>query len=514
MAINLKTSSVQSREQRLGTIIGWDGKASELARDSAYAYGDCETRCGKKARRLCEQSSPFSQGGSGCSEAIAACTAASVQEAVLIQHSPIGCATLQVGFNSFNRHLRALHGLPLENARMICTNLREDDMVFGGEGKLEQSIRDAWQRYHPKAIFLTSSCATGIIGDDIESVASKLQGELGIPVVSLRCEGFRSKHWSAGWDVVQHGILRQIVRKQPVEKQEDLVNVINLWGEDVFTPMFAELGLRANLIVTGSTVEELSRSSEAAATVSSCYALSYMATALEEEFGVPEIKAPLPYGLVGTDAWIRELARVTHREAEAEVYIAKERLRIAPQLERYRNLLAGKKGYVSAGAAFAHGLMSVFRELGIELEGAFSYHHDPVYDSLDPRQDSLVHLVENYGDIPNFTVSNSQHYQLYAALQRVRPDFTIIRHGGLAVLASRLGIPAIPLFDEHYVLGYQGILNLGEAIVNILPQRKFYNDVAAHTRLPYKPFWLKQTDPFALNHAAVDAEREVANVYA
>ena len=37
MPINLKTASVESREQRLGTIIAWDGKASDLSQESAYA---------------------------------------------------------------------------------------------------------------------------------------------------------------------------------------------------------------------------------------------------------------------------------------------------------------------------------------------------------------------------------------------------------------------------------------------------------------------------------------------
>ncbi len=31
MTLNLKTSSVETREQRLGTIIGWDGTATALA---------------------------------------------------------------------------------------------------------------------------------------------------------------------------------------------------------------------------------------------------------------------------------------------------------------------------------------------------------------------------------------------------------------------------------------------------------------------------------------------------
>jgi nitrogenase molybdenum-iron protein alpha chain len=502
MPINLKTAVVESREQRLGTVIGWEGRASELAEASAYARGDCTAGCGQKARRICELRSPFTQ-GSVCSEQMVECQAGNVRGAVLVQHSPIGCGTGQVIYNSIYRNGLAMRGLPVESLHLISTNLSEKDMVFGGVAKLEQSIRDAWERHHPRAIFIATSCATGIIGDDVESVANALEEELGIPVIPLHCEGFKSKHWSTGFDATQHGILRQIVRKNPEHKQADLVNVISLWGSDVFTPMLAELDLRPNYVVDLATVEDLQQMSEAAATVSFCYTLSsYMGAALEQEFDVPEVKAPLPYGFAGTDAWLREVARVTHRESQAEAYIARERERVQPRLEELRKLLKGKKGYVSTGSAYAHGLIGILRELDVEVDGSLVFHHDPVYDSQDPRQDTLAHLIDTYGDVPQFTVGNRQQYQFFALLQRVKPDFIIIRHNGLAPLASRMGIPAIPLGDEHIAVGYQGILNLGESILDVLAHTKYHQDLAQHVRLPYKKWWLEQTDPFLLSKTA------------
>jgi nitrogenase molybdenum-iron protein alpha chain len=229
-----------------------------------------------------------------------------------------------------------------------------------------------------------------------------------------------------------------------------------------------------------------------------CFVLSYLATGLEQEYGVPEIKAPLPYGLDATDAWLREIARVTGREDRVEAVIASERARIAPELERLRRALAGKKGFVAAGAAFAHGLIADLRELGVEVDSAFSFHHDPTTDSGDPRQDSLTHLVETWGDIPHFTVSPDQHFQAHAALQRARPDFVICRHSGsIAALTARMGIPVLPIFYSNDGLGYEGLLTIGRAILRILPRRRFCQDVAAHSRFPYQDWWLAQTSPYA-----------------
>ena len=492
--INLKVADCETREQRLGTIIGWTGKASELSELSN------QRRCGRAGRRqceLCEVKGPFTQ-GSVCSEQMVECQAGNVRDAVLIQHSPIGCGAGQVPYNSIYRNGLALRNLPVENIRIICTNLDESDMIFGAIHKLHQSIEDAWERYSPQAIFIATSCATGIIAEDIEGAAVEAQEKYGIPIIPLYCEGFRSKHWSSGFDATQHGILRQIVRKNP-QKQEDLVNVINLWGSDVFSPMLGELGLRVNYVVDMASVEDLAQLSEAAATVGFCYTLSsYMAAALEQEFGVPEIKAPQPYGFAGTDAWIREIGKVTNREELAEAYIKKEHERIAPRLQELREKLKGTKGYVATGSAYAHGLVTVLRELGVEVNGSLVFHHDPVYDSGDSRQDSLGFLLENYGDIQSFHVSNRQQYQFYGLLQKIRPDFILIRHNGLAPLASRMGIPAAPLGDEHVAIGYQGMINLGEVVLDVIAHRKFHEDLKEHVSLPYTSWWLKQEDPYIL----------------
>jgi len=495
--INLKTTVVESREQRLGTIIAWDGKASDLAKESAYSRQGCGGGNGDQCK-LCEVRGPFTQ-GSVCSEQIVGCQAGNVRGSVLIQHSPIGCGAGQVEWNSLFRNGLAQRNLPVEGIRIICTNLKESDMVFGGIDKLRNSIQDAWDRYQPKAIFISTSCSTAIIGDDVDGTATEFSEKLQIPVIPLHCEGFRSKHWSTGFDSTQHGILRQIVRKNP-KKQEDLVNVINLWGSDIFTPMLGELGLRVNYIVDLATVEELEQLSEAACTVGFCYTLSsYLAAGLEQEFGVPEIKAPQPYGLIGTDAWIREIGRVTNRQEKAEAYIKKCHKKIDKRLKELRKLLKGVKGYVATGSAYAHGIIAVLKELGVEVNGSLVFHHDPIYDSGDPKQDSLAHVIDNYGDIPSFSVSNRQQFQFYGLLKRVNPDFIIIRHNGLAPLASRLGIPAAPLGDEHIAVGYEGIINLGETILDLLAHKKFHQDLAAHVKLPYKKWWLDQEDPFILS---------------
>lgn len=492
--INLNLDTVENREMRLGTIVSWDGMASELVELSRYEErGRC---CGSgNGCCLCELSMPFNQ-SSMCTNSISACQVGNLTDCVLIQHSPAGCSARNPVFNlSFREGLKR-RGKKQKNINITSTNLRENDMIFGGEDKLRTAVHEVYSRYEPKAIFLSMSCSTAIIGEDISSVATEMENELGIPVVPLHCEGFRSKHWSTGFDIVQHAIVRQIANKHP-QKQEDLINIVALWGTDYFTDMLKPLGLRVNYIVEIASFEDLKQISEAVATATFCHTLgSYMATALEQAYGVPQIRAPQPYGISGTDAWLRAVAEICGKDKEAEDFIQSEHERILPQIESLRKKLTGIKGYVLTGSAYAHGLISVLRELGITVEGSLVFHHDPVYDSGSEEQNSLKTLVATYGDIPHFTVSKTQPFQLPQLFRRTPVDFVIVRHGGLAPDLAKLGLPSFEMGDEHLPVGYEGIVRLGKAILETLSKRKFNNVLKRHIALPYTEWWLNQQDPF------------------
>ncbi|MBC2580723.1 nitrogenase component 1 [Clostridium sp. DJ247] len=478
MSINIKSPEVQIREKRLGSITGFSGTAKELCNRA-------------KEGRLCDKSRSFSQ-CLGCSSGQALCQLVMIQDAVVINHGPIGCAADFPDFNFTNRVGQRKRNLPLRNARLLSTNLEEKDTIYGGGVKLKATIKEAYERFKPKAIFVNASCASGIIGDDIENITNEAEEELGIPVVYISCEGFRSKIWTTGFDAAYHGIVRKIV-KPPVKKKKDLVNVINFWGRDIFTDLFGRIGLRPNYIVPFSTIGQLEKISEAAATVQICATLgTYLGAALEQEYGVPEVQAPPAYGLKGSDAWFRELGRVTGKEKEVEELIKSERERIAPELEELRAKLKGKRAYVTAGAAHGHSLLGLIRDLGLEVVGAAIFHHDAHYDNKDERNDALQHVVDTYGDIKNFNVCNKQAFELVNLLNKFKPDIFVARHGGMSVWGAKLGIPTFLMGDEHFGLGYQGLINYGNKILDVLSTKEFVENIAAHSELPYTDWWLEQ----------------------
>ncbi|HWR41172.1 MAG TPA: nitrogenase component 1 [Patescibacteria group bacterium] len=488
--VNLKNAEVSIREIRLGSITGFAGTASELV------------RCAH-AGKLKDSDRSFSQ-CMGCASGNAFCQLSMIQDAAVINHGPVGCAGDFFTFNFVYRVGQMERNLPPVIGRYFNTNIEEKDTVFGALQKLEDTVREAYRRVKPNAIFITTSCVSGIIGDDVDGAANELTEELGIPVVACFCEGFKSKIWTTGFDSAYHSIVRKIVK--PPRQKSNKVNIVNFWGSHVFDELLQELGYEAEYIVPFSTVAQLERISEAAATIQICPTLgTYIGAALEQVYGVPEIKSPPAYGLAGADQWLRDLGRVLDRTEQVEVIIARERARVLPQIEAYRDKLRGKKVYLTAGAAHGHGLIALLRELEMEVLGAAIFHHDPVYDHGEPVADALDHAVKTYGDVPQYNVCNKQAYELVNILNRVRPDIMIARHGGMTLWGAKLGIPTLLIGDEQFSFGYQGILNYAERILETLDNKEFVTNLARHSTMPYTKWWLEQ-DPFTFLRGDINVQ--------
>ncbi|TCL60018.1 nitrogenase molybdenum-iron protein alpha chain [Kineothrix alysoides] len=484
MSINLSNSQVNIRDSRLGSITSYHGDAQTLIDQS-------------KDRALHFRNRSYSQ-CSDCSQGCAETLVYHIRGAAVVTHAPIGCNAGVSGQNYTARAVSVARGQEIHNVHMISTNIQEKDTVYGGLEKLRETIQEAYDRFSPSAIFVTSSCASGIVGDDIESVTCEMENELGIPVIPVFCEGFKSRVWTTGFDAAYHSILRKLV-KPPQKKQKDLVNIFNFQGGDTFSSLLKKMNLRSNYLVPLATVEQLAEMSEAAVSVHMCETLgTYISAALEEQYGVPEVKAPAPFGVEWTDKWIRAIAKETGREKLAEKVIAQEHERIAPQLQEIREKLKGKKVYVFAGDSFAHSLANLAIDVGLELVGITTLHHDQKVDNTNSEElITLDNLIKSRGNITEFSVCNKQPYEVIKILKRLRPDVMIVRHQGLTVLSAKLGIPAINEGDANASVGYDGVIKFGNRVYDALRTIKFEKNIAAHVKFPYSKWWLEEEpDPF------------------
>lgn len=480
--INLKAPVVQVREIRLKSLTGFQGTAKELVSGCA--------NCGLK-----DKVRSFSQ-CLGCSTSFAACTTVLIQDAAVISHGPVGCSSClhEYAFTyRVNSELREIKN-PTQR-KIYSTNLEEKDTIYGGNQKLADAIREVYDRAHPNAIFIITTCAAGIIGDDVEGIANEAEEELGIPVVAIFCEGFRSKVWTSGFDAGFHGIARKLIKKP--DQKRNIINVINFWGSDIFSEWLGEFGYKPNYLTPYSTVNSIAHSSEATATIQACVTLgSYLAAVLEKEFGVPEIKTPPPYGIAQTDRWFRELGKLLGQEEKAEEIIKRKKEQYLRKIEELREKLKGKTAFVTAGAAHGHSLISILRELGMVAQGAAIFHHDVETDNSSPDFDTLGNAVKNYGDVPNYNVCNKQEFELVNQINRIRPDILLARHGEMTLWGAKFGIPSLLIGDEHYSMGYEGLVKYGERILETLENNEFVLNLSKNMINPYSKWWLEQK-PYA-----------------
>lgn len=477
MPINFGNAEVQVREERLHSISGFHGTAGELSKAAA----SCSLR--NKGRCFSENSACMA----GCAQGYLS----TILDAVIVNHAPVGCASDAMSANNSRKWGEHYQGIPHRDVAIYSTNMTEQDTIFGSPEKLRETIRSAHAEKQPKAVFVTSSCASAIIGEDIKSVTDELEAELGIPVIPVSCEGFKSKVWASGFDAAFHAILTGIV--QPPRQKTNIVNVVNFRASSkkYLTGLFRRFGAEPLFITGYCSVEQLSRLSESAATLSICGTLgTYIGNGLEQLYGVPYVKSLQPHGVSGFEAWLREFGRVLGKEAEVEAYIGEKRPQVLRELEILQDRLKGTRAVIGMGPSFAFNFTRVLQELGLEVLWSAAWHFDTQYDHSSVPE-AIAHLEGNSPALP-VSVCDHQYFEVANLLNRLKPDIYFYRHPSNAAIAMKLGIPTFSVVDEYTAFGYDGIINFGHAILDILSNRNFETKLSAHTRLPYSRWWFEQ----------------------
>lgn len=476
MALNLNSSNVATRENRIGSITGYIGNLKDLAEKS-----ECGTLrgCG---RCFSQSSTCLSSCGLGQLSAI--------RDVAIIHHGPSGCSAASAGSYYLDKVMAKKRGVTTSTV-YVGTDMNEQDTIFGSTNKLREIILEVNRRYKPKAIFVSSSCATGIIGEDIDSVVDEVKEEIDVPVVAVHCEGFKSRIWATGFDIADHAVLSAIV--QPPKQKRNTINFKNFYesARPEIIEMFKKFDLEPVFLYCNSTVEELSHISESLATTCICGTLgNYLGNGLEEKYGVPYVRSINQCGIIGFETWLREIGRVTGRSEKIEAYIQEQRAIYIPQLEEIKKELKGLRAVIGMGPGYTFEVSRVLNELGIEVVWALAWHYDKKYENGDVPP-SMKYLLDN--DI-NFeaSVSDQQNYEVMNVLHKYKPDLYLSRHPGSTVWAIKNGTTAVYVADEYMIFGYKHTLEFAKTILDSIRNRSFEQNLAKRVKLPYTDWWYEQ----------------------
>lgn len=484
MAIGLDSRESKTRENRLGSITGYCGTLKDLNSKAGCGGPGNRERCFNQA--------------SLCNAACALATLSYITDAAIVHHGPSGCAVTAMQVSNSKDQLAGKLNLDNSRSAYVCTDMNESDTVFGATDNLKEVVRETYRRYRPNALFIGASCVSGVIGEDLDSIVTDLKDEIPVPIAPVHCEGFKTKIWASGFDAAFHAILTSVV-KEPKEKS-NRVNVINFFGgaRKEITEIFSHFGVEPLFIVSNTTIEQLSRLSEAVATTSTCGTLgTYLGNGLQERYGVPYVKSLQPHGITGFESWLRGLGQVLEKEAEVEAYLEQERAKYLFKIEQVKKKLKGLRAVIGMGPSFNFNTTRALQELGVEIVYSAAWHFDKQYDDGN-APDAFKYLVEHSPNNYNLSVSDLQNHELINILNTVKPDIFFSRHTGSTVWAMKLGIPAICLYDEYAVFGYRGLLNFAHSILDVVTNRSYTDNLSKRVKLPYTDWWFNQNNDFFL----------------
>jgi len=314
------------------------------------------------------------------------------RDIVNITHGPIGC-----GFYSWLT--RRNQTRPDEQAPenfipyAFSTDMQDSNIVFGGEEKLKQAIREAYELFHPKAIAIFSTCPVGLIGDDVHRVARHMTEELEgkVNIFGFSCEGYRGVSQSAGHHIANNGLYKNLIgNDDSVDgKYKFRINVLGEYniGGDAFAieTLMDKCGIELVATMSGnSTKKQFETAHTADLSLVMCHrSINYVAEMLETSFGIPWMKA----NFIGAEATAKTLRKVGKYFGDQELIdriekvIAEEMIPVKEAQEKALETTKGKLAMLFVGGSRAHHYQELFNELGMTtISAGYEFGHRDDYE--------------------------------------------------------------------------------------------------------------------------------------
>ena len=335
------------REDRLGAGTAFCGTCEEL-----------KSRIGLKGSGCLNQAARSFSQSFGCQFTLSLAILNTLQNTVVVVHGPVGCGFWSVGGVGASRGQKRLRDPAALSPIWVSSNLDEHDVINGGEKKLREAVIYADREFHPEAIVVASSCVPALIGDDVDAILESLQPDVQAELVSVNCEGFKTRLMATAYDAVYNGILknlssRRIERESYVagNKLDDLlwdyrkshtVNVCNVGSmgradELELQRLLNALELNVNFLPCYTRPRDFRRVLDAALNVSICATHDdYYLRHIKEHFGIPYMIGAMPIGRKSTARWLLDIAGFFGIEDRARALIEKEDAALDAALEPYR----------------------------------------------------------------------------------------------------------------------------------------------------------------------------------
>ncbi|NQE04866.1 Light-independent protochlorophyllide reductase subunit B [ANME-1 cluster archaeon GoMg1] len=263
-----------------------------------------------------------------------------VKDAVTIVHGRPGCHCGVL-------LLRAL-GSNQNDIRIVSSGLRAQDMVYGAEGRLTESIRLSYNNFKPALIAVLNCSAPAIMGDDVEGVVHIMKDEIAAEIFSLSTGGYEGPAW-LGYEETLAELTRFMVRSETdKEKDKDRINLIGFKQDDFkaysdfleIQRMLNGQEIAVNTVLTNSRFAELKNAPDASLNVVLGGDGLESAKIMQEKFDTPYVVAPYPFGLDNSIEFLDCVTKGLNKETDHD-FISAEKEKIKERVERIFLFLQG-----------------------------------------------------------------------------------------------------------------------------------------------------------------------------
>lgn len=309
--------------------------------------------------------------------------ASQITDAAIIVHGPRSCAHLMsASMDYYDLSSSRRNGKALNRSiqhRIVTTDMDDSVTIFGGVKKLEsvirQKVKEGW-----KTVFVVTTCASGMIGDNVEPVAKRIEKEFpDTSVKVINADGNITGEFDQGYLDAFSEIVDLADRGVPAE-----ADMVNLLGERDFfiynrdsnfkmaEELLGRLGLRVNCRLVSKTNYTSIRALKRGALnikAQDDQLSKRMGDIVNERLGIETFGLPLPVGLKETERWMTELSRRVDRGEVVAKAMDDLRSEYRSGLSRVRPSLEGKKVIVYLRFTQDAGwLLDLLQDLGMSIQ--------------------------------------------------------------------------------------------------------------------------------------------------
>lgn len=417
--------------------------------------------------------------------------------AVAVLHGARGCG-YHYRYSARTRHAPFLD--------IVCSNLTEQEIIFGGEDKLLQTVIGADRTYHPSLIVIIPTPVSDILQDDMTAVQRRAMEEYGIRVLCARSELFshRDRSYSkrrmkeiaaqgmnqsknldfditgCGYSEILYAAVDQLMK--PCSPEPMTVNIETIaWGVSGI-PVLAQIrdtlalaGVRVNCFFPSASLEEIENMPKASLNI---VRRIHWAKHMREVYGTPylQINTNGRYsGLDGIETFYRDIGAALDIPGKMNELAARLKREALDEVGGELLKLSQYRVYVASLSiqTLPYLIKELSQSYGLQIQGC------AVYVSQRSRRNTDI-TDEVLGQLASRVEDSLNRYAKGAKLL-INPELKEISEASAGVDAvfgsddyqfEKLGLPVINLRHDSVSLSFDSYVESVKRILKKLEGRE------------------------------------------